>query len=62
MRFWWGVLLGAVVGGVLALAIFAKPLCERTVSGAGRDWLSGTFGSGLGGLFGDLFDGLVTKT
>lgn len=61
MRFFWGLLLGALVGGILALALFAKPLCERSVAGAGRGWLTGTFGATAGGFLGDIFDGLVAK-
>jgi hypothetical protein len=59
-RILWFV-LGAVVGGALALALFAKPLCQRSVSSVGRDWLSNTFGSSAGGVLGDLFDNLVAK-
>lgn len=61
MRLWWGILIGALVGGVLALALFAPTVCRKQVSQAGRGWLADTFGSGAGGLLGDLFDSLVAK-
>lgn len=53
IRFTWGLLLGLVVGGVLALAIFAKPLCEQGI----RSRLGGYLDqAGLGGLKGILGD------
>lgn len=33
MRFAWGLLIGLVVGGIVALAIFADPLCRRGIAG-----------------------------
>lgn len=58
---WLYLLGGLVVGGALALALFAKPLCQRTLSQTGRGWLTDTFGGGAGGLLGDLLDSLVAK-
>lgn len=42
IRFTWGLLIGLVVGGVVALALFAEPLCRR----------------GVKSKLGSLFDGL----
>ena len=32
IRFAWGVLVGLVLGGVLALTVFADPLCRGAVN------------------------------
>lgn len=61
MRFTWGLLLGALVGGVLALALFTGPLCRQALTSKSRGFLTDTFGSGLGGFLGDLTDNLVSK-
>jgi hypothetical protein len=47
IRFTWGLLLGLVVGGVLALLLFAEPLCKSGI----RSRLGGALDdAGLGGL------------
>lgn len=51
IRFTWGVLLGLVVGGVLALVLFAEPLCKRGVRGTLGSYLDK---AGLGSLKGVL--------
>lgn len=51
IRFTWGLLLGLVVGGVLALVFFAEPLCKQGIRGR----LGGVLDSaGLGSLKGVL--------